>query len=250
MYKYGIDGGMMCRVLGRVLAHADWVGQLKILDRAKMPVIKFVAMGTLPVDLTIALPSHAGLATAALVRQMIFRFHIAPLVFPLKKLLFSNSLADPFTGGLGSYALVLMVATSLDASARKSSNNRKSDGESFNSEGRDDLDKNRILGQLFIEFLQLFGRSFDTTQDAVICVRTHGSENFTMQIGKRQQSASSLEFSGPTALIVDDPVQQGNNVGSTCFRFNEVQRVFSDALTKLLSSSGDDDVKILLNCLE
>ncbi len=249
-----MSAAQMCRVLGRVLMGADgaeWASSLKVLDRAKMPVIKLVAMGTLPVDLTFAQPSHAGLATAALVRHMVRgpgrsasgTNMLSPMVFALKTLLSSRALSDPFTGGLGSYALVLMVAASIDRSLAI--------GRGRDREAATAADGSHQalyhLGELLMDFLQLFGHDFDPAQEAVVCVRPQGAlasidpslpVPFQMRVGARAAAAAAVSegvFPGAAALVVDDPVQTGNNVGGTCFRFTDVQRLLADTLAELIS---------------
>jgi hypothetical protein len=252
-----MSAAQMCRVLGRVLMGADgaeWASSLKVLDRAKMPVIKLVAMGTLPVDLSFAQPSHAGLATAALVRHMLRgpgrsasgTNMLSPMVFALKTLLASRALSDPFTGGLGSYALVLMVAASIDRSLAAG---RGRDREAATATNGSPQPHQALyhLGELLMDFLQLFGHDFDPAQEAVVCVRAPGALAtmdpslalpFQMRVGARAAAAAvgaAGDFSCAAALVVDDPVQAGNNVGGTCFRFSDVQRLLVDTLAELIS---------------
>jgi hypothetical protein len=62
------------------------------------------------VDLSIEGPSHTGLATAAFVSHMAWHLpHLVPLTVLLKHFLKQRCLMDPYTGGLPSYGLVLMV---------------------------------------------------------------------------------------------------------------------------------------------
>lgn len=62
------------------------------------------------VDLSMEGPSHTGLATASLVSTLASRLPpLVPLTLMLKHLLRSRGLADPYTGGVPSYGLTLMV---------------------------------------------------------------------------------------------------------------------------------------------
>jgi len=64
--------------------------------------------------LDITLKSHMGVETVSFVNQLVDHFpELRPLVLVIKQLLNSMRLNDPYTGGLGSYALVIMVASLL-----------------------------------------------------------------------------------------------------------------------------------------
>ncbi len=276
------DGAMMCRILGRVFANQAWIKELKVLDRAKMPVIKLVGQEhQIHVDLTFASPSHAGLATAAFVTSLMQQYDgiAQPLIYFLKKLLAKKALGDPFTGGLGSYALVLMVVASLNKSAVKIRRRRATSVGGVDDDVGvlpADLERDYPLGSLLMDFLQYYGKDFDTRQDAIIfCLAANkawdsgvgsgeggsfGSASFgnmsststgagpipprnteiglkhTIRIGKRFQArAHDPHDYNSAALVVEDPIQPGNNVASTCFRFLDVQRALADLYAKLLS---------------
>jgi hypothetical protein len=173
---------------------------------------------------------------------------LSPMVFALKTLLASRALSDPFTGGLGSYALVLMVAASID---RSLAIGRGRDREAATAADGSPHQHQALyhLGELLMDFLQLFGHDLDPAQEAVVCVRAPGALAtmtmdpslalpFQMRVGARAAAAAvgaAGDFSCAAALVVDDPVQAGNNVGGTCFRFSDVQHLLADTLAELIS---------------
>ena len=71
--------------------------------------------GGIALDLSLDGPSHRGIATCALVRRMIQNYpgQLVPLVRVLKQWLLGLGLNDPYSGGLSSYGLVLMVVSFL-----------------------------------------------------------------------------------------------------------------------------------------
>lgn len=66
------------------------------------------------VNITFQTYYHNGLKCNALLREYMGKDpHVRPLVLVLKKLLYVNQLHDTYTGGLGSYSLVLLVVAFL-----------------------------------------------------------------------------------------------------------------------------------------
>lgn len=279
--RLDVNGASICNILGRVIRHKDWVKNIKILDRAKMPVIKLqtdedVLGRCVNVDLTIALPSHAGQRAAEFLRSLVKTHEqLRPLVLTLKRFLVGRGLHDPFSGGLSSYALVLMTVASLNRSVdrrlrrprRRSDDLSSRDGSSEDNTvhvssaiGMSSASAAQTqtqtqakppppaeymhpshqlsLGLLFMDFLQFYGRDFIPSQEAVLTVVSMANkDSYTTCIGPRFHAASSPHAAGDyiAMLVVDDPVQTGNNVGRTCFRVAEVQRAFADLYANLLS---------------
>ncbi|TDH68840.1 hypothetical protein CCR75_004315 [Bremia lactucae] len=100
------------RQLLNELKKKQWVDSLLCLDTAKMPVLKLVcAESSVPIDITFeSTATHSGL----LARDLIKRYadttpELYPLAIVLKQLLRDSDLNDAYTGGLSSYAVVLMV---------------------------------------------------------------------------------------------------------------------------------------------
>ncbi|KAJ8600197.1 hypothetical protein CTAYLR_001987 [Chrysophaeum taylorii] len=86
----------------------------RVLDRARVPIVRgrvFVSTGReIKIDLSLATPSHTGLAAAGLCGALVSRLPaLAPAAVVVKRLLRDEALNDPYTGGLPSYAVVLML---------------------------------------------------------------------------------------------------------------------------------------------
>ena len=83
----------------------------RIIDRARVPIIRLLCGAEgVKVDLSLETRSHTGLAAAALCKTLVTKLPaLAPAAVAVKKLLRDNGLNDPFTGGLPSYAVVLML---------------------------------------------------------------------------------------------------------------------------------------------
>ena len=70
--------------------------------------------GLLAVDISFEAPDHGGLASSRYALEAMSRWpELAPLMLVLKELLVQRGLNEPFTGGLSSYSLLLLVMTAL-----------------------------------------------------------------------------------------------------------------------------------------
>ena len=85
----------------------------RVLDRARVPVIRatiYVDDGSVPVDVSLECASHTGLAAAELGRSLWTRCRSShPPRSPCRALLRKAGLNDAYTGGLPSYAVLLML---------------------------------------------------------------------------------------------------------------------------------------------
>lgn len=94
-------------------------------------------------------------------KQYLFDFpHLRQMVIILKYILNCRGLNEVWTGGLGSYALTLLVVNFFQQHPRKTA---KESGES--------------LGVLLLEFFELYGRNFNYEQNG-IQVRNEGKNAY------------------------------------------------------------------------
>ncbi|CAM9492407.1 unnamed protein product [Sphacelaria rigidula] len=104
--------------------HAQFIEVVKVVDMARIPVIKAIAVCnagvageenlTVKFDITIDGPTHTGVAANGFVSYLVDHLpNLVPLTLVLKSLLQNHGMNDPFTGGLSSYGLILMVAFAL-----------------------------------------------------------------------------------------------------------------------------------------
>lgn len=214
----------------------DFLQNVRVIDTASVPVINMRTSDVSPrldIDLTVALTNHDGLAAAEFVKMLRTRFPpLMPMVRLLKAFLHSRGLANPFHGGLPSYALVLMATCSVIRSCDRVGPRQAC----FLSQG-----------ELVVDFLDLFGREFDPRTEAVCCNwkadldklgigRAVTTELPLLYISTRSNSLSgSLPHQQEVTLVVDDPIRFGNNVGRSSFAFAQVQQSFAEVLASLLS---------------
>lgn len=170
-------------------------------------------------DISFKSPSHTGLQTTELVKQLTDQFPAAiPLALVLKQFLSDRSLDQSYSGGLSSYCLVLLITRFLQ--------HEHHHGRSINQN----------LGSLFMDFLYFFGNVFDPRQ---MRVSIQGSGLYI-----NRERGCSID-----PIYIDDPLFPTNNVGKNCFRIHQCIKAFADAYATLeneltcLSAEGDVNTK-------
>ncbi|KAI3981360.1 hypothetical protein MKX01_001805 [Papaver californicum] len=167
------------------------------------------------IDISFKSPSHTGLQTTELVRELTEQFPaVTSLALVLKQFLADRSLDHSYSGGLSSYCLVLLVTRFLQHEHHL---------------GRP---INQNLGSLLMDFLYFFGNVFDPRQ---MRISIQGTGVYVNR--ERGQCIDPIH--------IDDPLFPANNVGRNCFRIHQCIKAFADAYTILeneltcLPSNGD-----------
>lgn len=204
--------------LAAALIMEGW-DEVKVINHTTVPVIKVLSGGGLiSVDISFDGPAHRGLHTATYVRYLVTTYAaLHPLALVLKQLLVERGLNDPYSGGLSSFGLVLLIAFILHRRRL-----------------RNGSDVSEDLGAALEEFLRFFGDEFDPS-----------SQGISMQRGcYALQNASAVDddsggISAPARdpLVIEDPTNSTNNVGRTCYGVALLQRALSDALGSLRSAN-------------
>ncbi|CAL9232562.1 unnamed protein product [Arabidopsis halleri] len=166
-------------------------------------------------DISFKTPSHTGLQTTQLVKDLTEQFPAAtPLALVLKQFLADRTLDQSYSGGLSSYCLVLLITRFLQHEHHL--------GRSINQN----------LGGLLMDFLYFFGNVFDPRQ---MRVSVQGSG-----IYRNRERGYSID-----PIHIDDPLFPTNNVGRNCFRIHQCIKAFSEAYSVLeneltcITSSSD-----------
>ncbi|KAG9452328.1 hypothetical protein H6P81_005232 [Aristolochia fimbriata] len=154
-------------------------------------------------DISFKSPSHTGIQTTELVRELTEQFPAAvPLALVLKQFLADRSLDRSYSGGLSSHCLVLLITRFLQHEHHVCRTN------------------NQNLGSLLMDFLYFFGNVFDPRQ---MRISIQGSGVYVA----RERGHSIDPFH------IDDPLCPTNNVGRNCFRIHQCIKAFADAYTVL-----------------
>ncbi len=233
------------RQLARHLNQQKWVQIVKTIERAAVPIIKVTATfqeaAGIQLDLSFDSPSHRGLSTCAFVRGVCAEYPmLVPLTLVLKQFLVTKGLNDPYSGGLSSYGLVLMVTRVLQKDrlhrqylhALESGQIPKAPGSDERKVTDGTLRAWRLevfsdryeLGRLFITFLSEYGLEFSPFDHAVSVFNKVEEADFNFAGVKYRNSFRQH----PVAII--DPFDQTNNIGRTCYGIGQIQQAFKNAL--------------------
>jgi len=103
------------KALALHMQRQSWAQNVICLDKSLVPIVKVTAQfkeagAQIQLDFSFDAPSHRGLSTCALVRGLVAEWPLLhPLTITLREFLSKRGLNDPFSGGLASYGLVLMI---------------------------------------------------------------------------------------------------------------------------------------------
>lgn len=218
VYPTPCDPSQVMEVLIDKLADITIPDSFQPIPQAKVPVLKFVVDPGIQIDLTI--DSLIGPLNVRSVRKM---FTDIPCTLPaqlfLKCLLHRNQLDQPYTGGISSYTLQLMLIAYVQYHGIPENILKFIDG-----------------------FCEFYGSHFNFTLTG-IDVSEKGSF-----FSRYKHNKLSLE--SPTTLYIIDPLNKDNILGHNAFRMNQIQKLFvethnliSDGRVKELIDSLQDEIE-------
>ena len=175
-----------------------------VLDKAKVPIIKLTHKVTrLKVD--ISFNTESGIRSVQVTRRFIKEYPILPkLLLVIKHFLTERGLNEVYTGGIGSYSLVLLIVSFLQLHPRKAA-----------------TDNDANLGVLLIEFFELYGRNFNYRQTGIKV--TDGGRYFPKSDWIHPQSLSD------GILCLEDPVAPLDNTARGSYNILRVKFAFEHA---------------------
>lgn len=213
-------------VLSELLQAQDWVAQTRPITTAKVPVIKFTVK-PLQYSVDVVLNETSGLGTTERTNILLAAHPpLKALVLVLKYLLWQNNLNEPFSGGLGSYPLVILVASYLQCRKRTQL-----------LEGCCTNRNDATLGSMLLEILFLFGTKFDFQHYGI-----------SLSGGGQWAHKSRLGFPYDFLVLVD-PENSQNNVGLSCFNFFAVIELFKKTYYTLVANEASCSEPTLLRTI-
>jgi len=185
----------------------SWPNGVNVITTAKVPIIKFQDRKS-HCFIDIAFQVNTGIENTKIVQSFLAQYPLLrPLTLVIKYYLKQNNLNDTWSGGIGSYTLVIMITSYLQ-NLTKSGGLR--DGES--------------LANLLLGFFDVYGRRFNYTENG-ISVKDQGYYN------KKSRMWFNERF--PNALSVEDPHNPEIDVGSASFEINKAKTAFENAYYRL-----------------
>ena len=178
-----------------ILKHTDICSSAEVIKASTMPVLKMVSSldyKSLNIDITLKNSIHKGIECVDLVKGYLKQYTQLTVVLPpIKNMLKIAKLNNPYTGGLSSYALILMFVDLLQ---------RTGCGEALKP------------SELLLNFLYSYG-------NAVYQFRIDPSPPFV----KEKMEPKNYEVGMPNVPLIYDPLLSGNNVSKTAYKFPLIQ---------------------------
>ncbi|XP_055352385.1 terminal nucleotidyltransferase 4B-like [Paramacrobiotus metropolitanus] len=189
---------------------------VKVLDKASVPIIKMTDQHTgVKVDISFNMTNAVN--SAKLIEKYMSQYECLPkLVLVLKQFLLQRDLNEVFTGGISSYSLILMTVSFLQLHPRYVQTEQAN------------------LGVLLIEFFELYGRHFNYMETA-IRVKNGGTYITKDEMEKSMPQGFTTAF-----LSIEDPLQDGNDIGRSSYGALQVKHAFDYAYTQLSHAVFDD----------
>lgn len=197
-----------------------WIEELSYLEvipNTRVPLVKFTH-GPTNISVDVCFNQTSGVQAAKLMRCYMDALPpLRPLTFVLKYFMASRGLNQPYTGGVGSYMLQLMIISFLQHRERECRYNRRQ--------------TNFCLGGILVEFFEHYSLDFNFVTTGV-SVRFDG---FFFPKGATDRKKEFWQPNRPFSFALENPVENTMDVGAPSFRISIVQRSFEVALKVLLS---------------
>ena len=214
----------------RRLANAirtDWgddLSYMEVVEHTRVPIVKLTHEPS-GLSIDISFDMLGGPKAAELMKTFMMNMPmLKPLCFVLKFFLVSRGLNEPYSGGIGSFMLQLMVVGFLQ------------------QRYREDLNAKRPcvpnLGCLLLEFFELFGENYNYITTG-ISVLKDGSF-FSKGADKRREAY--FQPNRPFNLAIENPLEVDMDVGKASFKVGLVKRSFEFAHKTLLAHVSEPAV--------
>eukprot|EP00980_Cylindrotheca_fusiformis_P003755 scaffold834_cov123-Cylindrotheca_fusiformis.AAC.2 len=190
---------------------------LEVIEKTRVPLVKFTH-GPTNISFDICFNQTSGPQAAQLMHQYMDALPpLRPLTFVLKYFMAARGLNQPYTGGVGSFLLQMMIVSFLQHRERECVLNRRP--VLYN------------LGALLLEFFEMYSTDFNFITTG-ISVRFDG---FYFPKGATDRKNDFWQENRPFSLAMENPFELTSDVGISSFRISTVQRSFEVAFKCLLS---------------
>ncbi|KAL1742156.1 hypothetical protein HDZ31DRAFT_84324 [Schizophyllum fasciatum] len=193
-------------------------GKVQVIG-ARVPIIKFVTAaeyGHFQIDISIN--QFSGLVSSDIIngfqRGMRCPTAIRALVLILKLYLGQRGMNEVYTGGLGSYSIVCLVLSFLQMHPKIRNG---------------EIDPERNLGVLLLEFFELYGK-YHNYEEVGVSLR-HGGQYFSKRV------RGWFNYTRPRSLSIEDPCDPDNDVASGSYNYFKVRQVMAGAHDLLTSAA-------------
>ena len=200
------------RLLANKASAAGIAKNLLVLSKAKIPIVKFEDAET-NFKFDISFDVDGGPQAVIFIKDMIrAQPLIRPLVYILKIFLQQRELNEVYSGGIGSYGLIIMVNVFLlTHESRLDKRDRR----------WSDQKAEKCLGILLIDFFELYGHTLNMYEVGI------SSRKGGFFYDKRSYGFYSVDR--PYLLSIEDPLQRDSDIGKNSFNIQKVKQAFQFA---------------------
>jgi len=202
----------------------DKLSYLEVIEQTRVPLVKCTHKPS-GVSIDICFNQDTGVHAATLMTTFLKAMPpLRPLTFVLKYFTASRGLNEPYSGGVGSFLLQLLIVSFLQHRERDAIKFRRPSP--YN------------LGCLLVELCELYGMdlNFATTG---ISVRHDG---YYFPKGAKDRREHFFQPTRPFSLAVENPLDPTMDVAKPSFRIHLVQRTLDSAFKVLRSHVTDPRV--------
>jgi len=240
------------RRLANELRHEEWVKFIKPIETASVPVIKVMSYDEdLPTDISFdaqesGVPPHRGVISVEMAKRYLAETpKLRHLVLIVKQYLSEKGLNNTYTGGLGSYCLIIMARTFLHMYHTSPDNLLpfRNSGSSTTTTTTatpktttatdttvktpsTEIDRSKQLddlGKAVLTFFKFYGTEFDYSTMGIS----------TKRDGVFYRIGDIGYYNGTAALVIEDPFDPMSNIASGVFSMWRVKAAFESAYQAL-----------------
>lgn len=195
------------RALAVALARNGVGEQMQLITKSKVPIVKLREKAS-GIDFDVSFEVSGGPAAAEFVRREAERLPLLkPLACVLKLFMQQRDLNEVYTGGLGSYALLVLLISFLKQ-----------------------YPEEKNMGVLLLHFFDLYGRQIDQERVGISCL---GGASGGAYFNKHE--FGFFDPSRPWLFAIQDPQDPSNDVGKQSFCARQIRSAFAWACTMLES---------------
>lgn len=210
------------RALAKALTKEGVAKNIQVIGKARVPIVKFVETES-HISFDVSFDMENGPEAAKFIKDALNAVPpLRPLCLVLKIFLQQRELNEVYTGGIGSYALLVMLLTYLQTHANKLIRGH------LHEQSR--LEQN--LGVLLVDFFEFYGRSLNVKDVGISC--RDGGHFF------KKKERGFFDSKKPFMLTVEDPQAPTNDIAKSSFNFQKVRFAFMLAHRQLTNCDDDD----------
>ncbi|CAK9787057.1 hypothetical protein CC85DRAFT_277448 [Cutaneotrichosporon oleaginosum] len=213
--------------LSVVLRNSGIADKIALVLGAKVPIMKFVTRtpyGRIPVD--ISFNQTNGIDAGKIITHYLDALPGArELITVVKYFLAQRQMNEVFTGGLGSYSVICLVISFMQMHPKLR---------------RSEMDAQRNLGTLLLEFFELYGRQFNY-ELVGISIRRGGEYFLKRERGWVKRGGNPAPFT----LAIEDPQNLDNDISSGSYGIPRVKLTLAGAYDMIRQRMFDRAALIL-----